>query len=139
MAKADSALTLVRVVALSVGYTHCPDVCPVTLSELKAAIEALPPSLRPRVQGVFATLDPARDPLPLLRDYLASFNPTGGAPLVGLRGDDADTARLIQQLQLVAERQPGTLRQPSSPSTLASPKYSSSGLTNTVDHDEIVA
>lgn len=97
-----------RVVALSVGYTHCPDVCPVTLSELKAAIEALPPSLRPRVQGVFATLDPARDPLPLLRDYLASFNPSGGTPLVGLRGDDADTARLIQQLQLVAERQPGS-------------------------------
>jgi cytochrome oxidase Cu insertion factor (SCO1/SenC/PrrC family) len=94
------------VVALSVGYTQCPDVCPTTLSELKAAVEGLSPAQRRRVQVLFATLDPDRDGLAMLKEYAAAFSPASGRPVLGLRGSTRATAALISQLQLVAERQP---------------------------------
>jgi cytochrome oxidase Cu insertion factor (SCO1/SenC/PrrC family)/thioredoxin-related protein len=93
-------------VALAVGYTQCPDVCPTTLAELKAAVEALPASLRTRIQALFATLDPERDELALLKEYATAFSPEGGRPLLGLRGNPAETANLIRQLRLVADKQP---------------------------------
>ena len=93
-------------VALAVGYTQCPDVCPTTLAELKAAVEALPAALRQHIQILFATLDPERDAIPLLREYADAFRPKGGRPILGLRGNPEQTAALIRQLQLVAEKQP---------------------------------
>ena len=95
-----------QVVALAVGYTQCPDICPTTLASMKAAVESLPAGLRSKVQVLFATLDPDRDRLDILAEYAAAFRPRGGRPILGLRGDDEQTARLIRQLQLVAERQP---------------------------------
>ena len=95
-----------QVVALSVGYTQCPDVCPTTLSELKAAVEGLSPTQRQRVQVLFATLDPDRDGLAMLKEYVAAFSPAKGRPVLGLHGSPQATAKLISQLQLVAERKP---------------------------------
>jgi len=95
-----------QTVALAVGYSQCPDVCPTTLAELKAAVEALPAALRRQVQVLFVTLDPERDNAALLKDYVAAFNPQGGKPLLGLWGGEAATAEFIRELQLVAERQP---------------------------------
>lgn len=95
-----------QVVALSVGYTQCPDVCPTTLIELKAAVEGLPPTQRRQVQVLFATIDPDRDGLAMLKEYVAAFSPASGRPVLGLRGSAEATARLISQLQLVAEKRP---------------------------------
>lgn len=95
-----------QVVALSVGYTQCPDVCPTTLIELKAAVEGLPLTQRRQVQVLFATLDPDRDGLAMLKEYVAAFSPASGRPVLGLRGSAEATARLINQLQLVAEKKP---------------------------------
>ncbi len=95
-----------RAVALAVGYSQCPDVCPTTLAELKAAVEALPAAQRRQVQVLFVTLDPERDHAALLREYVAAFAPQGGRPFLGLWGGDGATADLIRELQLVAERQP---------------------------------
>ncbi|MBK8579798.1 MAG: SCO family protein [Candidatus Accumulibacter sp.] len=72
-----------QVVALSVGYTQCPDVCPTTLLVLKGAVEALPLVQRQRVQVLFATLDPDRDGLAMLKEYVAAFSPAGGRPVLG--------------------------------------------------------
>ncbi len=95
-----------KVIALAVGYTTCPDVCPSTLHEMKTAVESLPQATRRRIQLLFATLDPERDRLDLLRAYTAAFRPAGGLPILGLRGDAQQTASLIRGLQLVAEKQP---------------------------------
>lgn len=97
-----------RVVALAVGYTRCPDVCPTTLSNLKAALEALPERLRRRVQVIFATLDPERDSPALLGEYTAAFAPRGGLPFLGLRGNPEETQALIHQLSLVAKKRPAS-------------------------------
>lgn len=93
-------------VALAVGYTQCPDVCPTTLAELQAAVESLPAGQRQQVQVLFATLDPERDSLAILKEYADAFRPKGGRSILGLRGNPTQTAELVRQLQLVADKQP---------------------------------
>ena len=80
-----------RVVLVYFGYTHCPDVCPSTLADLRDAVGRLGPDAG-RVRVVFVTLDPRRDTGPLLAEYLASFAPDGGAPFVGLVGSEGALA-----------------------------------------------
>jgi protein SCO1/2 len=58
------------------------------------------------VQVLFATLDPERDQLERLTSYVNAFRPSGGRPMLGLRGDAAQTAALVRQLHLVAEKWP---------------------------------
>lgn len=58
------------------GFTHCPDVCPTTLTELaqsQAAWETLPEAVRPRV--LFVSVDPERDTPAKTGEYAAYFNP----------------------------------------------------------------
>jgi protein SCO1/2 len=60
------------------GYTHCPDVCPTTLADLRAAVEAA--NLPAKV--VFVTIDPARDTAPKIKQYLDAYK----AGFIGLTG-----------------------------------------------------
>ncbi|KUM27950.1 hypothetical protein AU467_35175, partial [Mesorhizobium loti] len=66
------------------GYTHCPDVCPTTLSNIAEAMSQLGPSAD-RIVPLFITVDPERDTLPILVDYTAAFDPR----IVGLSGSPA--------------------------------------------------
>ncbi len=74
-----------RVTFLTFGYTHCPDICPVHMATLAAALKQLTPQVRRQVTVVFVTTDPTRDSLPRLRQWLDSFD----SSFVGLRGSEA--------------------------------------------------
>jgi protein SCO1/2 len=63
------------------GYTHCPDVCPTTLSEIADTLAKLGP-LADRLQPIFITLDPKRDTQQVLAGYTAAFDPR----ILGLTG-----------------------------------------------------
>ena len=91
-----------KVVALFFGYTHCPDVCPTTLSDMANAVKALGPD-GARVQVLFVTVDPKRDTPELLRNYVPAFNPT----FLGLHGDAAATAKVTKDFKIYAAEQPG--------------------------------
>jgi protein SCO1/2 len=57
------------------GFTHCPDVCPTTLTVLKQVhelLETLPEAQRPRV--LLVSVDPERDTPQRLRDYVQFFD-----------------------------------------------------------------
>jgi cytochrome oxidase Cu insertion factor (SCO1/SenC/PrrC family) len=56
------------------GYTHCPDVCPVTLLRVHEVLNALGPQDR-RVVPLFVSVDPAHDTVEVLSQYLAAFDP----------------------------------------------------------------
>jgi len=64
-----------KVVVLFFGYTQCPDVCPTSMSEL-AEVKRLLGSDGDKLQGVFVTVDPARDTTELLKLYMANFDST---------------------------------------------------------------
>ncbi|MGW2560560.1 SCO family protein [Streptomyces sp. NPDC001514] len=66
------------------GYTHCPDVCPLTMSNIAIAKKKLPKADQDKLQVVFVTTDPDRD----TSAELAKWLPAAGDPsFVGLTGD----------------------------------------------------
>jgi protein SCO1/2 len=54
------------------GYTHCPDLCPTTLADLRSAMRRIGEDAE-TVDLVFVTVDPERDTPELLRQYVGSF------------------------------------------------------------------
>lgn len=73
-----------KVTALFFGFTHCPDVCPLTLTYLEKARGQLPASLQDKVNIVFLSVDPARDTPARLKEYVGFF----GRDIVGLHLDE---------------------------------------------------
>ena len=71
-----------KVTLLYFGYTHCPDVCPVNMAALAAALRQLPATFDNKITVVFVTTDPARDTPTRLRTWLNQFDPK----FVGLTG-----------------------------------------------------
>ncbi len=67
-----------------IGFTHCPDVCPTTLTELARAQTIWAASKLPnKPKLLFISVDPERDNPKLLAEYAAFFNKdtiTGTAP-----------------------------------------------------------
>jgi len=64
-----------KVVVVFFGYTQCPDVCPTSLAEL-VETKRLLGDQGDRMQGVFVSVDPARDTPEVMRAYMASFDPS---------------------------------------------------------------
>jgi len=64
-----------NVVLLYFGYSHCPDVCPATLNVMASGIRLLDEDDQKQVQGLFVSLDPARDSPDKLQSYTAFFSP----------------------------------------------------------------
>lgn len=91
-----------KVVVLFFGYTRCPDICPTTMVDLKAVMQAMGADAD-RVQVLFVTLDPARDTPALLKAYVPSFDPR----FVGLRGDEATTAQTAKDFKVFYQRVEG--------------------------------
>lgn len=68
------------------GYTFCPDACPTALNNIGIALEKLGSEAN-KIQPLFITVDPKRDTVQVMADYLKSFDPR----IVGLTGSPAQT------------------------------------------------
>ncbi len=80
------------------GYTYCPDICPLTLSVLDVVDKKLATdNIGDNVQYLFVSVDPRRDTPERLREYVHYFN-TG---FIGATGPNAALANLAQQLSMV--------------------------------------
>lgn len=64
------------------GYTHCPDICPIHLSQLRDVLSR--PGIPSNVAVVFITVDPDRDTPEVIRDYLDQFD----EDFIGLTGTE---------------------------------------------------
>ena len=62
-----------KVVLLYFGYTHCPDVCPTTLADLRVAISELGEAAND-IQVIMVSVDPERDSPEWLADYVHRFD-----------------------------------------------------------------
>ncbi|HEY8085935.1 MAG TPA: SCO family protein [Methylophilaceae bacterium] len=89
-----------KVTMLFFGYTHCPDACPTTMSELAQVVKLLGDKGKD-VQVLFITVDPERDSLDILKSYVPAFNPS----FIGLRGDDATTHKVAQDFKIYYAKQ----------------------------------
>jgi len=95
-----------KLVLIFFGYTHCPDVCPTTLSDAAQALSQLTPAEAARVQVLFVSVDPARDSLDMLRDYVPYFHPD----FIGLTGSPEAVAAAAAAFRVVYRRhvEPGS-------------------------------
>lgn len=80
-----------KFVLISFGYTFCPDVCPTTLFGISQVLDLLGEDAA-RVQALFVTIDPERDTVAVLAEYVANFHPG----IVGLTGT-------AEQIRAIAE------------------------------------
>ncbi|GAA3989292.1 SCO family protein [Streptomyces sp. NBC_01352] len=67
------------------GYTHCPDICPLTMNNIAVAKKSLPKSEQDDLRVVFVTTDPGRDTPSELGKWLKGID----TQFVGLTGDFA--------------------------------------------------
>ena len=81
------------------GFTHCPDICPTMLAYMASVLDELGPQVDD-VAPLFITVDPARDTVPVMAEYVAAFHPR----LVGLTGTDAQVAEAAQNFRTWYER-----------------------------------
>ena len=91
-----------KVVVVFFGYTQCPDVCPATMAELAEVKRGLGAD-GARVQGIFVTIDPARDSAALLKAYTANFGPD----MLGLRGTPEQTVAAAKEFKVFFNKVPG--------------------------------
>ena len=98
-----AALNLARfkgkLVLLVFGFTNCPEVCPTTLATLAQARKQLG-SDAADVQVVYVTVDPERDDIPRIRQYLTAFDPT----FIGGTEAPARLAEMRKRYGVVAEK-----------------------------------
>ena len=88
------------------GFTHCPDVCPTAMSVLAQAEQRLhreSPALASGFKGVLVTVDPERDDMETLSNYVGAFSAT----FTGVGGELSDLARLARQLNVAFAKLPG--------------------------------
>ena len=91
-----------KIVVLFFGYTHCPEACPNTLTELALVMKRLGPDAD-KVQVLFITLDPERDTQAILAQFVPSFNPK----FIGLYGTPAQIAETAKEYRLFYSKEPG--------------------------------
>ncbi len=96
-----------EVVMLYFGYTFCPDVCPTTLANVSRILDRLGSAAR-QVRVLFVTVDPNRDTLPALADYVKNFAPQ----IEGLRGGPDELAALARRYRVAYSVTPKTKDEP---------------------------
>jgi protein SCO1/2 len=84
-----------KAVLMFFGYANCPDMCPIALAKMAQAVEQLGDDGK-RVQGLFVTLDPARDTSSVLASYVTAFHPS----FLGLREAPENIAATAKEFKV---------------------------------------
>jgi len=81
------------------GFTHCPEICPTTLSELSNAVDNLKNKIKP-TNIIFVTIDPQRDSQEYLKDYIQYFK----GDVIAVTGDIKEIKKLADNWNVFFER-----------------------------------
>ena len=83
------------------GFTHCPEVCPTTLSDISLWLEELGPEAD-RLNVALITVDPERDTADALAEYLTYFDPR----IIGYSGRPDEIAAAATAFRVRYEKRP---------------------------------
>ncbi len=92
-----------RYMLIYFGYTTCPDICPTELAKMTASLtqlETAAPKRAARITPIFITVDPARDDVAALKDYMPNFHPR----FVGLTGTPAQIKAVLDAYRIYARQ-----------------------------------
>jgi len=91
-----------KVVVVFFGFTQCPDVCPTSLAELAEVKKQLGAD-GDKLQAIFVTVDPERDTAPVLKAYMANFDPS----FLALRGTPEELAAMAKDFKVYYKKVEG--------------------------------
>lgn len=83
------------------GFTHCPDVCPTALNDMSAVLAELGPAAD-KVQPIFVTVDPERDTVEAMSQYVANFDPR----IVALTGTPEQISQAAKAYRVYYKKTP---------------------------------
>jgi protein SCO1/2 len=89
-----------KIVLLYFGFTHCPDVCPTSLVDVKRAFAKLG-DLAEEVVFVFITVDPERDTAEKMAEYASAFHPD----FVALSGTEEELMPIYESYGVYREKE----------------------------------
>jgi cytochrome oxidase Cu insertion factor (SCO1/SenC/PrrC family) len=84
-----------KVVMMFFGYTSCPEVCPTELSKMVSTLRELGDDAN-KVQAVFVSIDPERDTVKKIHNYLQAFD----SNLIGLTGSMKEVDKVASQYKV---------------------------------------
>jgi len=76
-----------RLMLVYFGFTFCPDICPTELQSMSVALDQLGAEAA-KVAPIFVTVDPERDTIKVMADYVGNFHPS----MIGLTGSAEEVA-----------------------------------------------
>lgn len=85
-----------RFMLITFGYTYCPDVCPTNLVNMGDALDILAGQAE-QIVPIFVTVDPARDDVAQLHDYVTSIDER----IIGLTGPQDMIDSITQRYKIV--------------------------------------
>ena len=83
------------------GFTFCPDVCPTTLADISGWLDDLGAEAK-RMNVVFITVDPERDTVSAMKEYVGYFHPA----LRGWTGSPDEISRAAEGFRVIYEKVP---------------------------------
>ena len=86
--------------AVFFGFTNCPDVCPLTLTNIDQVIEKLDDKQNKKLKVFFVSIDPERDSPKIIKDYLDSFK----NKIYGITGDPEKIFLLSRSWGVLSEK-----------------------------------
>ena len=86
--------------AIFFGFTNCPDICPMTLSNLDQVLEKLDDNQGERFKVYFISIDPEKDSPKIIKNYLDSFK----NKIYGITGDPQKIFSLSKSWGVLSEK-----------------------------------
>lgn len=82
------------------GFTFCPAICPTELQKITEAYRSLPENIREKITPIFISVDPERDTVAVMKDYVALFDPD----LIGLTGSVEQVKAVMNEYRIYAAK-----------------------------------
>ncbi|MES2743778.1 MAG: SCO family protein [Bdellovibrionota bacterium] len=101
------------------GFTRCPDACPTTLAQWKAAIPKLSPDAKSNTQLLLVSVDPEHDTHEILSDYVKKFDPS----IVAATGEQKELQKIANAMMTTFHKEGENAGDPDLYMMAHSPKY----------------
>ncbi len=86
--------------AIFFGFTHCPDVCPMTLNKLDLVLDKIDKKDKKKLKVFFISVDPERDSPEVIKDYLSSFE----NKFIGITGEPEKIFLLYKSWGIISQK-----------------------------------
>jgi len=85
------------------GFTHCPDICPITLGTLSASVNKLKTehNISDKINIIFVSVDPERDDTASLKSYVNAFSEHA----IGVTAEQNKLTPFLKNMGIVAVKQ----------------------------------